>query len=104
LKDQIYELRRSILRFLDETVLQNPDEQRTQLDNLLLESGRAFTDALVRYSRAVQTGGGGSAPGYSKNLTSVLRSYNEINREHALRNADADALATFREPYEGSGE
>lgn len=104
MKEKIHDLRRSILRFLDETVLQNPEEQRTQLDNLLLESGRAFTDALVRYSRAVQTGGGGVTAPYSKSLTSVLKSYNEINREHALRNADVDALATFREPFESSGE
>lgn len=94
----IHELRRSILRFLDKTVLQKSDEQRTQLDNLLLESGRAFTDALVRFERAAQ-GGGSETTSYSKGVSAVLRSYNEINREHAIRNADVEALATFREPF-----
>ncbi len=104
MSETIHDLRRSILRFLDETVLQKPDEQRTQLDNLLLESGRAFTDALVRFQRAQQGGGAPATTAYSKSVSQVLRSYNEINREHALRNADAEALATFREPFESSGE
>jgi hypothetical protein len=93
---RIHEPRRDILRFLDEAVLIKDEKERTQLDDLLLEAGRAFTDALVRYARGTQARG---ATGAEASFTRLARGFNAINREYAIRNQDAEALATFREPF-----
>jgi hypothetical protein len=96
-------MRTDILRFLDNAVLIKPEDQRTPLDVLLLDTGRVFTDALLRYERAGK-GAENVPPKHARTVTDVLRSYNEINREHAIRNVDVEALEAFRDRFESDGE
>lgn len=83
----VHNLRRSILRFLDEQVLAKADDQRTPLDNLIDQTGRAFTDALARYERI-------AAPipdQLAKQIASMLSGYRKITE-------DVDACAGVRDP------
>lgn len=92
---KIHELRRNILRFLDERVLVKSKEQRTELDELVLQSGRAFTDALVRCERGTD---GGYKTGAEDPFLALAKGYNAINYDRARRDKDAEAMAMFRDP------
>ncbi len=87
-------LRQQINEFLDEAVLSKPEEARTNLDEALLEHGRAFGDMLLRY----RSGREQELKPHEAAVAGLVKSMNEINREYDLRNLDAEALAHFRNP------
>ena len=84
-------LRSQVYRFLDQ-ILRKPEESRTDLDKLLLATGRAFADGLLRYE-----GGPGEVDQSGLRITTLLQSYNVVNAEEKRRNLDAEAIEMFRE-------
>lgn len=91
------QLRDRIQKFLDQEIRSKPDEDRTGRDDMLLAHGQAFSDVLLRHRRDTVAAQPTEA---DESVTSLLKTYNTINREHALRDADADAIARFRDPGE----
>lgn len=81
-------------QFLKIQVLSKPEEDRTKREQLLLETGRAFYDVLVRQAQAH------AAPhepaNYEQQMTEILRSYNEVNRLHDLADVDVTAMSAMR--------
>lgn len=90
MKDEILELRRAILRFRDELMLKS-EEERNELDQMVIETSQTLADALIQYQRR---GVGSAAPGKTKTVTSLLRAYNAVNRQAA----DIEALELGRMP------
>jgi len=88
----IQELRRAVLHFLDDAVLYKDEEARTKLEDLVVETGRAFADALHRYALQHDQCAEPTAP--AKAVTDILRAYNEINR----REVDIAAIDAVRTP------
>jgi hypothetical protein len=88
------QLRGQIQDFLDDEIRSKPEEERTRRDEMLLAHGQAFSDVLLRHrsEAAVQP-----TPA-EESVTSLLKTYNVINREHAMRDADVDAIEHFRNP------
>ena len=86
-------LRQQINEFLDDQILCKPEEQRSSLDEAVLEHGRAFADILLRLRSGNQI-----VKPHEAAVTRLVRGMNEINREYDLRNLDAEAIAEFRKP------
>jgi hypothetical protein len=84
--DRIIELRRAIYHFLDEEILGKPEDERSKIEDLVVESGRAFGDALLRL------GNGTATRRVDTNVTSLLSNYNELNR----RDLDIQAIGMIR--------
>ncbi len=92
-KEQIQGLRKTILHWLDDNILTKEEEARSKLEDLILQTGRAFADALYRYALSQNPGSEEiRAPGRA--VTEVLRAYNEINR----REVDIAAIEAIRKP------
>ena len=87
LSDRIHE-------FLENQILSKPEEERTKRDDLLLQTGRAFEDILLRHERAHARDE--SSEPYEETVTSLLKSYNTINRRYDLENVDIDMAAVIR--------
>jgi hypothetical protein len=85
-------------QFLRERILTKPEEDRTKREELMLETGRAFYDVLVRESSAHAQPAQSEPPGYEQQVTKLLKQYNSINADYARRDADAEAIAIFRRP------
>jgi polyhydroxyalkanoate synthesis regulator phasin len=85
----------AIDQFLKHQVLSKSEEDRTKREQLLLETGRAFYDVLVRQAQANATPQEEPAS-YEQQMTEILRSYNEVNRLHDLADVDVKAMSAMR--------
>ena len=95
---QTQELRSQIHHFLDAHVLTKPEGDRTKLEDLVVETGRTFADALLRFCHdpSISSVRAADMREADKDVTSLLRSYNEINR----REVDIAAISMIRNPLE----
>ncbi len=84
-----------INNFLEREILSKHVDDRTKKEDLLLETGRAFADGLVRY-RCGENPETGAMARTESALVGGLRAYNEVNREYDLREADASILEKAR--------
>jgi hypothetical protein len=79
--------------YLKADILSKPEEDRSKLDELLLEAGRAFADLLFRKAAS---GRDESTQPYEDQVAKLLGSYNDLNRQYARREIDIRALRVFR--------
>jgi hypothetical protein len=87
--EKVQELRRAIYHFLDEAIVCKPEDERSKIEDLVVETGRAFGDALLRYSNGTL-----ATRRVDDNVTSLMKNYNELNR----RDLDIQAIEMVRRP------
>lgn len=94
---KIHDLYEAVEAFLRELGLKG-EADRTKREELLMESGRVFADQLLRYYAVEKAQKAEPAMNHRDlEIATILKAYNEINRRYDLRDADAEALAKFRQ-------
>ncbi|MFB3828943.1 MAG: hypothetical protein ACE15B_19410 [Bryobacteraceae bacterium] len=93
--NDVHKLRVDIMRFRDE-LLRNP--QRTEADDMVVEASMVLADLLIQYERKQPRT---TEDRHASRVKQILRSYNAINHQRAVRDNDVEALEVFREPFSG---
>ena len=94
------ELIESIQAYRD-GILSKPEDDRTKREELIIEACVTLEELLRRHE--AHTGNEASRHSVDASALTVLRSYNEVNREYDLRNTDLDLAATVRKGAKGHG-
>jgi len=93
--NKVQDLRRAVLHFLDDEILCKDEDARSKLEDLIVQTGRAFADALHRYS--LQQGHPSELSAPARAITEILGAYNEVSR----REVDIAAMDNVRRsPFE----
>ena len=104
----IQQLRSHLDEFLQSRIYSKAEEDRTNRDNLTEAAIDTLDELLIKYQVAERKAQGGSpraveAPGTKtdRDVTSVLKSYVEINRDYDLMSEDAELADIFRSGRRG---
>jgi hypothetical protein len=94
-------LREQIDEWLEKEIFAKPEDERTRRDELIIEAAAALNNLLRRHEARTQDTSRRVA---DEGVVSVLRAYNEINREHDLLDNDLSLAERVRQGARRGGK